>query len=72
MEVISDYIDITSTELEVIRSEFEVIIKLFPENIKPLPRFNVAMQDESWSATIKTLIASFETTANSFQYTLVP
>lgn len=72
MEVISDYIDLISTELEVIRSEFEVIIKLFPENIKPLPRFNVAMQDESWSASIKTSIASFETTANSFQYTLVP
>jgi len=72
MEVISDYIDLISTELDVGRSEVEVIINLFPESIKPLPKFNDAMQDKSWSASIKTSITSFYTTVNYFQHTLVP
>lgn len=71
MEVISDYIDLISTELEVIRSDVEVIINLFPESFKPLPKFNDAMQDNSWSTSVKITIVSFETNVNNFQHTLV-
>jgi len=69
MEVISDYIDLISTELDVVRMEVEVIIKLFPESFKPLPKLNDAMQDTSWSTSVKTMIASFETNVNQFQHT---
>jgi len=72
MKVISDYIDLISTEIDVDRSEVEVIINLFPESIKTLPKFNDAMQDKSWSASIKTSITSFDTAVNYFHHTLVP
>lgn len=71
MEVISDYIDLITVELDVVRLEVQVTINLFPESLKALPKFNDATQNESWSTSVKTSITTFETAVNHFQYTLV-
>jgi len=71
MEIISDYIDLITVELDIVGLEVEVVKKLIPEDLKAFPKFNDAMQNESWATSVKTLIAAFESTVNDFQYTLV-
>lgn len=71
MEIISDYIDLITAELDVIGLEAEVVMKLIPEDLKAFPKCNDAMQNEIWSTSVKTSIAAFESTVNDFQYTLV-
>ncbi|XP_050057142.1 uncharacterized protein LOC114122403 [Aphis gossypii] len=69
-EIISDYIDLIAIELDVVGLEVEVVMKLVPEDLKAFPKFNDAMQNESWSTSTKTSITAFERTVNDFQYTL--
>ncbi|KAF0767286.1 DUF4455 domain-containing protein [Aphis craccivora] len=68
-EIISDYIDLITVQLDVVGLEVEVVIKLIPEDLKAFPQFNDAMQNESWSTSVKTSIAAFERTVNDFQFT---
>ncbi|KAE9527257.1 hypothetical protein AGLY_012955 [Aphis glycines] len=70
-EIISDYIDLIAVELDVVGLEVKVVMKLVPEDLKAFPKFNDAMQNESWSTSVKTSIAAFESTVKDFQYTIL-
>lgn len=59
------------TELDVIRLEVQVVLNLFPNNIKPLPEFNNGAQHKSWPKSTDTLIKDFKITVINCQNTLV-
>lgn len=71
LEVISNYKDLITTELNVIRLEVEISLNFFPNNLKLISEFINTTQNESWLKPTDTKITDFKNTVNKCQNMLV-
>jgi len=71
IDIITNYTDIMTFELEITLLEVKIVLNLFPNNFKPLSEFNNAIQSDSWMTPHSIIIMSFKTTAENCQNTLV-
>lgn len=71
LEILSNYNNLIKYELEVVRTEVQVIHNIYPNSLKPIPEFDNATQLNTWTKSIHKLIIYFRNTIKNFQNTLV-
>lgn len=69
LDILTSYNEIIKHELELVRSEFQIIFNIYPTSLKRIPEFDNLTQNNAWTETINRSITSFKNIAKTFQNT---